>query len=68
VKARTPQLPQNWKCRKGAALPAFGGEFYAVNLASLDDASDSELSQAPINYPDGRADDWQKEAAGCRYL
>jgi hypothetical protein len=53
---------------KGGALPAFGGEFYAVNLASLDDASDAELAAAPIHYADGRGGDWQKEAANCRYL
>jgi len=53
---------------KGGHLPAFGGEFYAVNLTSLDDATDEELSAAPIHYADGRGDDWQSESVGCRYL
>jgi hypothetical protein len=35
-----------------------GSAFYAINLGSLDDASDEELSEAPIKYTDGRHDDW----------
>ena len=53
---------------KGGSLPAFGGEFYAVNIASLDDASDAELSAAPIHFADGRNDDYPTEAVSCRYL
>lgn len=53
---------------KGGSLPAFGGEFYAVNIASLDDASDEELSAAPIHFADGRNDDYPTEAVSCRYL
>jgi hypothetical protein len=32
-----------------------GGEFYAVNLACLDDVGDDELANAPINFVDGRS-------------
>jgi len=39
------------------------GEFYAVNLACLDDASDEELSRAPIGYEDGRHDRWDRVPA-----
>jgi hypothetical protein len=53
---------------KGGALPQFGGEFYAVNVACLDDASDAELAQAPIHYADGRSDDWEKVAKESTYL
>jgi hypothetical protein len=53
---------------KGGSLPRFGGEFYAVNVACLDDASDEELAQAPIHYADGRNDQWDKEAKERRYL
>lgn len=40
---------------KGGFLPSLGSEFYAVNLACLDDVSDEELASAPINYVDGRS-------------
>jgi len=53
---------------KGGALPQFGGEFYAVNVACLDDATDEELAQAPIHYADGRKDQWQEEAKESTYL
>jgi len=51
----------------GGALPQFGGEFYAVNVACLDDATDDELAQAPIHFADGRHDDWDATAEH-RYL
>lgn len=35
------------------------GRMYGVNLGCLDDASDEELSKAPIAYVDGRSDNWQ---------
>ena len=53
---------------KGGVLPRFGGEFFAVNVACLDDATDAELASAPIHYADGRRDDWQKEAKETSYL
>jgi hypothetical protein len=53
---------------KGGSLPQFGGEFYAVNVACLDDATDDELAQAPIHYADGRNDHWENEAKESRYL
>src|SRR5216117_2543038 len=53
---------------KGGSLPAFGGEFHAVNIACLDDATDEELAQAPIQYVDGRNDDWKSAPAEARHL
>ena len=53
---------------RGGNLPSLGGEFYAVNVACLDDASDTELSQAPIHFADGRNDDWQTAAVDTKYL
>jgi hypothetical protein len=52
---------------RGGALPAFGGEFYAINVTCLDDASEEELAAAPVNHPDGRHDDWNA-ASPYRYL
>jgi hypothetical protein len=44
------------------------GEFYAVNLACLDDAGDAELASAPVIYQDGRQDDWGSPPAETRFL
>ena len=52
---------------KGGPLPELGGEFHAVNIACLDDATDEELAQAPIHFADGRNDDWSTPAE-TRYL
>ncbi len=52
---------------KGGPSPELGGEFHAVNIACLDDATDEELAQAPIHFADGRNDDW-KTPAKTRYL
>jgi hypothetical protein len=53
---------------KGGALPQFGGEFYAVNVACLDGVSDEELAAAPIHFADGRHDDWKASPAEVRHL
>jgi hypothetical protein len=45
-----------------------GKSFVAVNVASLDDATDTELAAAPIVYQDGRNDDWEREPSQTRYL
>ncbi len=45
-----------------------GGDFYAINIACLDDASDEELAHAPIIYEDGRNDAWDRPPAQTRYL
>jgi hypothetical protein len=48
---------------RGGALPQFGGEFYAVNVACLDDATDEELAAAPVKYVNGRDNDGAHEPA-----
>jgi hypothetical protein len=53
---------------RGGELARFGGAFFAVNVACLDDATDEELAQAPIHFADGRHDDWDTSAASTRYL
>jgi len=49
-------------------LEALGGTFYGVNLACLDDATDEELSEAPVVFQNGREDDWEHPPAETRYL
>ena len=44
------------------------GEFVAVNVACLDDASDRELAEAPVVFQNGRGDDWSSPPAEIRYL
>ncbi|WP_255171195.1 GFA family protein [Natrononativus amylolyticus] len=45
-----------------------GGEFYAVNVACLDDVTDEELAEAPITDVDGRHDAWGSSPTEIRYL
>ncbi len=53
---------------KGGEMARFGGKFFALNVACLDDATDAELAAAPIHYADGRNDAWQAEAKESSYL
>jgi len=49
-------------------MEALGGDFYAINLATLDDAGDTELAAAPVHYEDGRNDRWDRPPAETRAL
>jgi hypothetical protein len=44
------------------------GDFIAINVACLDDASDAELAAAPVVYEDGRHDRWERTPAETSYL
>ncbi len=48
-------------------LPDFG-DFVAVNVACLDDASDEELAEAPVEFQDGRNNAWGSTPSETRYL
>jgi hypothetical protein len=65
---------QHFFC-KHCGVPTFGlgnsprwGKFYNVNVTCLDDVSETELSNAPIRYLDGRHDNWQIPLAVTDYL
>ena len=49
-------------------IAPFNGDFHAVNIACLDNASDAELAAAPVQYEDGRGDRWDTTPAEMRYL
>jgi hypothetical protein len=49
-------------------LDVLGGDFYAVNIACLDDVTDAELIAAPVNCCDGRGNNWQSPPAEIRHL
>jgi hypothetical protein len=44
------------------------GEFYAINLACLDDLPAEELAEAPVKFEDGRHDRWDAVPAETRHL
>jgi hypothetical protein len=50
------------------SMEIFGGTFYAIALACLDDLPVAELIAAPLAYQDGRHDDWQSAPAEIRHL
>ena len=49
-------------------LAELGGEFYSVNLASLDDMSPEALAAIPVRVADGRHDNWMESPAVTSYL
>jgi len=44
------------------------GDFVAVNVMCLDDATDKELAEAPVVYQDGRTDHWERAPEETRHL
>lgn len=44
------------------------GEFYAVNVACLDDSEARELAEAPVRFEDGRHDRWDMAPAETRHM
>ncbi len=49
-------------------LDLLGGDFYAVNVACLDNATSEELVKAQIRYEDGRNNNWDSPPAETRHL
>lgn len=44
------------------------GDFYAVNVACLDDVTTEELARAPVVFEDGRNNAWDSVPADTRHL
>lgn len=49
-------------------IEPFNGSFHAVNIATLDDTTELELSDAKIQYEDGRANCWDAAPETTSYL
>ena len=49
-------------------IPEIGGAYYSVSVACLDNAEDVELATAPVNFFDGRHNNWGARPAETRYL
>ncbi len=53
---------------RGYLEKEMGGNFWAVNIACLDDASEEELAEAPVIFEDGKRDRQDREPIITDYL
>jgi hypothetical protein len=49
-------------------VPEIGGDFVSINIACLDDVPDAELAALPVQYCNGRDNDWMHPPAETRYM
>lgn len=49
-------------------VEAIGGDYVSINLGALDDATDTELAEAPVNHANGRDNAWWDKPAETRHL
>jgi hypothetical protein len=49
-------------------MAPFNGWFHAVNVATLDGMDDARFAAIPVQYEDGRHDDWDHPPASPSYL
>ncbi|HET9451768.1 MAG TPA: GFA family protein [Aggregicoccus sp.] len=53
---------------RGYLEKEMGGNFWAVNVACLDDVTEEELAAAPVTYEDGKRDRQDRPPAITSYL
>ncbi len=49
-------------------MAPFDGWFHAVNVATLDGLDDAQLAAIPVQYENGRHDDWDHSPVNPGYL
>ena len=49
------------KCIGKGSIPQLGGAIITINLGALDDLEPEEWAAAPVQYGDGRNNDWMHE-------
>lgn len=49
-------------------MAPFDGWFHAVNVATLDGMDDAQLAAIPVQYENGRHDDWDHSPVNPGYL
>ena len=49
-------------------LAPFDGGFHAVDVATLDGLDDAQLAAIPVQYENGRHDDWDHSPVNRGYL
>jgi hypothetical protein len=49
-------------------VPEIGGPYVSINVACLDSVTPAELAAVPIQYMDGRHDNWWNVPEETRYL
>lgn len=49
-------------------IPEMGGDFVGIHVNTLDDASVDELMSGPLQFSNGRDDDWLNPPADTRHL
>src|SRR5215470_14488295 len=49
-------------------IPEVGGDYVSVRLSTLDNASDKELAEAPVQYFNGRDNNWGTPPDESRHL
>ena len=49
-------------------VEAIGGDYVSISLNCLDDVSDTELAEAPVQHANGRDNAWWDAPAETRHL
>ena len=49
-------------------VPEIGGAFVSINIATLDDITDEQLAALPVNYSNGKDNDWTNKPKVTSFL